>query len=282
MEMDWERDEAKRRYMLCRLGFALTSLGLGLLFIDQIVVLSFMFTFHPDIRAVLQSEWWDWGVGAPITWSTLIGAYLLWGRQRDPVWQRQAGVLVILNFVDFGFWSLRHANGLGFNIPEMGHPWLVYNITQGTGWIENILFASLASELMARVGKTDAAEAGMGARSLAWIGTLFWLMSFVFLTNWSHWPLVPLRGRDLRFAQMGTDLLSTIASFQVTCLTVAASRYCGQVLAAMRKEEQADDLLRSRSESFGNDPQGWFTANSDAWPSSGSAKHSHEDRSRDE
>jgi len=144
----------------------------------------------------------------------------------------------------------------------VGHEWLRLNVSQANGWIEFLLFASLAVELAHRLGKADATEAGIGARSLSTIGIVFWAISFVSLTDWSRgWPLqpVPLPPREFSLIQLGSQVVSTIASFQVTCLTVAASRYCSRTLAEMAKEDQLDDLLRSPSESFGNDPRDWFS-----------------------
>jgi hypothetical protein len=102
----------------------------------------------------------------------------------------------------------------------------------------------------------------MGARSLSSIGLVFWAITFVSLTDWTHgWPLksVAIRPREFVLIHLGSMVISTIAAFQVTFLTVTASRYCTRALAEMDKEDRGDELLRSASEAFSNDPRDWFS-----------------------
>jgi hypothetical protein len=262
--MDLERDERRYRYRFCRAGFGLIALGLALLCLDACGILAWLLTFNPRIRGVVRSDWWDWFVGTPIPWATLIGSYLLWGRSTDPSWQRRAGVLVLLNGADLVSWTIAHNEQLGLGLKDVGHDWLRDQITSGLGWVEFMLFVSLAVEVSRELGKRTEADAGMATQSLATIGLIFWLLSFVTRTDWSTWPLA-----EKQFAQnqiavilliaLGMSLLTAITAFHVTAHTIAAYRHCTGALAAMAAEDDAgEELLRSRSETSSDMPEHWF------------------------
>src|SRR5579864_2994688 len=106
--MDLEREELRHNYRLCRAGFALIALGLTLLSLDSGCLLAGFLMRSRDLWSLRLTTWWDWLVGAPITWCTLVGSYLLLGRSSDPVWQRRAGLLVIMNGIDMIVWTLHH------------------------------------------------------------------------------------------------------------------------------------------------------------------------------
>src|SRR5205085_2691349 len=121
--MDWERDdfEHRTRYRLCRAGFGLSALGLALMSIDSAFHLAVMLTGRQELLQLLTSPAWDWTVGVSITWSTLLGPYLLWGRWSEPHWQRRTGLLVVLNLIDVGYWVMRHGKLFGLWPGEMPH-----------------------------------------------------------------------------------------------------------------------------------------------------------------
>ncbi|HEV3162933.1 MAG TPA: hypothetical protein VGZ22_02750, partial [Isosphaeraceae bacterium] len=93
--MDLQQEEQRRRYQRYRVGFGLIALGVGVLFIDSGCHLAWYLTFHPELKSLVTSRWWDWALGTTITWGTLIGSYFLWGRLQDPSWQNRAGLLVV-------------------------------------------------------------------------------------------------------------------------------------------------------------------------------------------
>lgn len=262
--MDLERDERRYRYRFCRAGFALLALGLAFLCLDACGVLGFLLTFDPRIRAAIRSEWWDWFVGAPIPWATLIGSYLLWGRSTDASWQRRAGVLVLLNASDVVSWAIAHNAQLGLGLEELRHEWLLTQITSGLGWVEYMLIVSLAVEMTRELGKRSDADAGMATQTLATIGLVFWLISFVTRTDWTQWPLVekqfvPAKLPVILLIGLGMNLLTTITAFHVTAHCISAYRQCSLALAYIDAEEHAsDELLRSRSETSADMPDHWF------------------------
>src|SRR4051794_13623385 len=210
--MDLEREELRRRYQLCRAGFALNAVGLGLLCLNSAFNLAFLLTFEREILVLLRSPIWDWLVGAPITWTTLIGSYLLWGRSADPAWQRRAGLLVLMNFVDILLWTLEHGGTLGLRLGGIGHDWFRPPLGRGLGWFEFLLFARLATDMGSVLGKPKEPEAGVTARALATIGLIFWIVSFLTQTHWRHgWPLVnrPIR-RGTLWMWLGSNVLMMV------------------------------------------------------------------------
>src|SRR3954464_14318304 len=86
--MDQERDQQRRTYQICRLGFGLLSFGLLLASFSSIVWLFRLFRLGgPLVPWIVHSPFWHW-LDAPVVWSTLLGTYLLWGRWTDFGWQR--------------------------------------------------------------------------------------------------------------------------------------------------------------------------------------------------
>jgi hypothetical protein len=266
--MDFEREEQRGRYRLCRVGFGLIALGLGLLLVNSALWLAFLLTSAHDILTLLKNPLWDWVVGAPITWTTLIGSYLLWGRSTDPSWQRRAALLVIMNGIDMINWAVRHGDALGLRLGPVGHDWLRSQVSEGLGWAEFLLFTSMAVDMLEQLGKNPSAETGAAARSLSTIGLVFWAIVFMTATDWtSGWPLEHRQmGQDKWILILfGTSLLTTITSLQVAVLCGSAFLHCGRVLAEMNQEDLAEDLLRSRSETFADDPDRWFNRDNDPW-----------------
>jgi hypothetical protein len=272
--MDLEREELRHRYRLCRVGFGLIALGLGLLFVDCGLHLALLLGgggVH-GIVGVLKSQWWVWLVGAPITWATVVGAYLLWGRSADPVWQRRAGLLVIMNGIDLLSWILQHSDDLGLHLGPLGNDWLRYQLSTGLGWAEFLLFATMAIDMLSQLGKDPATEINTGARSMATIGLVFWAIVFVAQTDWGKGlplqprPIPQQMGRDTWILIMfGSTLLTTLTSFQVAVLCGSAFLGCGRALQVMNHDDLAEDLLRSRSETFAEDPDRWFVQDDDPW-----------------
>jgi hypothetical protein len=104
----------------------------------------------------------------------------------------------------------------------------------------------------------------MATQSLATIGLVFWLLSFVLRTDWQHWPLAekqfgPNQLPVLILISLGMSLLTAITSFHTTAHCIAAYRHCTLALAEMDAEDESgEELLRSRSESTADMPQHWF------------------------
>jgi hypothetical protein len=270
--MNWERDdfEHRTRYRLCRAGFALSALGLALMSLDSACFLALLFTQRWELLQVLRSPAWDWTVGVSITWATLLGPYLLWGRWSEPHWQRRAGLLVVLNLIDVGYWVLRHGKLFGLRQGDMPHPWLLMMLILGSSWVQFGLFASLAADVSAHLGVKTAPEAGQRARALAGSGWALWLLALLQMTRWNRWPLVQIPSALGQLLWTGLTFLRAVAAFQAAALCLTACRACAEIL---REFDRADrtfepdhaghnlDALRSRSEAADT----WKPPRGDDW-----------------
>lgn len=267
--MDWDIVDERPKYRMCQTGFVLIALALGLLCIDAMLDLATWFTGNQAIGMVLRDPLWTWLVGAPITWGSLLGSYLLLGRWNESDWRRRAGLLVLMNTVDAGFWIITHGDALGLGLGPVPHPWARLHVGMAIGWAELLLIASLAADVSIRLGRARVIEAVRAARSCALFGAMLWAIWFVTQTRWDHWPLVArklnLEGVLLMLAAV---LVLALTSFQVTILCILASRQCGRVIRDLNREDQDHDLLRSRSEIAWQDPSyddPWTNPRSDPW-----------------
>ena len=252
---DREVEPPLPRYRVCRAGFAMVSVGLSLLALSAAVTLARMFVPSPDLERMVADPLWRWVVGAPITWLTLIGSYLLWAGWTDQVWRRKAGLLLLMNSIDAVQWTLDHAEDLGLRVGAVGHPWLRYQAGSLFNWVEFALAARLAFALTERLGGGDAALRHK-ARMFCLAGMTLWAFGFLRLTDWLHpWPLIP-RGRRLGgpiglLMLLGMETLTLLALLNIIPLCVSACRACSRAAAeGPGEEEQGADLLRSRSETW--------------------------------
>jgi hypothetical protein len=263
--MDWERDDFEHtaRYRLCRAGFALSAMGLALMSLDTAFYLVWMVTMSPEVGQILSSPLWKWGVGSSVTWSTLLGPYLLWGRWKEPHWQQRAGLLVVLNLADVGLWLVRHGREFGLWPHEVAHFWLRMNVTYASSWIQFGLWAGLAADVSAHLGGKANLHSKIKGQSLAMVGFMLWLLFFLDQTAWQRgWPLTPHRTPLTPLLWIGSMMLRTVTAFQVAALCLLASRECTQILKELGSDHHALEALRSRSEpSHGGDP--WEAPRSD-------------------
>lgn len=257
MLMDFDDDPTpiRRRYALCRAAFLFGTVGLALLGLSAMLELAIFVTRDPELLRVAQSRWWHWGVGAPITWTTVLSAYLLWGRWPDASWQRRAGILLLLNTFDLVVWIIQNDKDLGLRIGDIGHAWLRNYLTESFGWIEFMLFGSLAAEVATRPQSESAGLLGSGVRGLSTLGLILCTLSFALGTDWARgWPLghVPWNHGMLLAAQT-TCLLLTVATVQLVALMGMAARQCARDLRTIKAADPMPDLLVSRSETEWDD-----------------------------
>jgi hypothetical protein len=248
--MDLEREPLQLRYRLCGLGFSIAGIALGLLCVSSALNLIVFLTGDMWLWGIQEQSWWSWLVGAPITCGALVGSYLLWGRWTDSSWQRRAGLLVLLNLFDFIIWTYYQGEMLGLRMGHLRHDWVINNLTSAFGWIEFLLFASLASEVAAHLGMPGATEAGQSASNFALVGLLVSLI-------WrAGWPLEPkIQGNPLvHLMLLGFFFLRTICSLQVAALCLVAGRYCRKTCNELRKEEEENDPFQFPEHSFDDFP----------------------------
>jgi len=246
--MDLEREQERKTYRLCRVGFAILSFSLVVACLTTLLTLPRHFGGRGFLPGLHGMAFWQW-VDAPVVWGSLVGTYLLWGRWDHPSWQRRSGLLVVMGTIDVVLWLIEHGSALGLRTDEIGHVWLRNNLGQALGWAEFALMASLSCEVLVHLGLTQAAETGKATRSLAGAGATVWMLFFCEITNWHVWPLVMRRlTLPAVLLDLGSTMIWTITLIQVTALTLATTRQCAVVLAEMDREDAENDPLKSASE----------------------------------
>lgn len=262
---DWpeEKPDLRPRYQLCKLGFALAAMALGLQCANLALVLSFQFFGLPEVGVLVQNPYWGLVVGTPISWGALVAALLLLGRWQHAAWNRRAGLLFLMNAIDVGLWASDNSRLLGLDLKLLEDPWLRYALS-ALQWFELMLFASLAAEVAAHLGRTEASDSSRLVRSLASIGVIFW---FLILLNCSSWlpgrgPVFRIQSLEIYLLLLGSHALLGITAFQVTILCSQAGRECQRLLVELAaRSDQGDELLRSRSESSDD----LWTESDDPW-----------------
>jgi hypothetical protein len=247
---DPERDQLRKTYQLCRLGFGLNAIALVLLSFTSL--LDLFSNFEPGLLLwVRDASWYHW-LNVPIVWCSLIGSILLWGRWDIPSWQRRSGLLLVMCLADLGLWFVDSGETLGLHFGDIGHRWLRGHIGQAMGWAEFTLLSSLSCDYLVHLGVEHARESDKSIRSMAATGAMVWMLLFCQQTNWgAGWPLHPnqRRGVEALLLGHGSLLIWVITLIQVTALIISAVRQTTRVLAEMDREDQDHDLLRSRSDS---------------------------------
>jgi hypothetical protein len=245
--MDAEDHEWRSRYRLCRAGFSLLALGLGLLCLADTVLLLAIFRLAPDVAKARETPTWFWLVDAPIPWTTLIGSMLLIGQWKQPFWQGRAVLLTVLNGVDAATWTLSNADRLGIP-PGVGlgsFGWAVYLMTLGFGWFELLLAASLAAAVCAHLGAEAAQRRHQTAQMLGAIGVSLWFIFALTQTNWAAWPprgnFPDQAGRLLHLTAI---VVRALTCFQIALLSLMASRQCRQYLVEWDRHEAADPFAK--------------------------------------
>jgi hypothetical protein len=247
---DPERDQIRKTYQLCRMGFAINAVGLIIACFTSVVGL---FTnFEPGLFLwVHRASWFQW-LEAPMVWCMLIGTTLLWGRWDIPSWQRRSGLLLVMCLVDIGLWFVASGETLGLHFGDIGHRWLRAHVGEALGWAEFTLLSSLSCDYLVHLGVEHARESDKSIRSMAATGAMVWMLLFCQQTNWGQgWPLRPRPrfGVEALLLGHGSMLIWVITLIQVTALVISAVRQTSRVLEEMDREDQDHDLLRSRSDS---------------------------------
>jgi hypothetical protein len=246
--MDFDREQLRRTYEVSRVGFGVLSLALALACVTSLVPL--LGHLYPEFCLGLMRAKWYRSLDVPITWGSLLGVTMLWGRFEHPGWQRRVGLLLVMSLADAGLWLLDHGDALGLAEGNIGHEWLRGNVGQALGWAEFALMAGLSCDYLEHLGVEYARESGRSTRSMAAFGAILWLLLFCQRTNWSAgWPLAEHRIRSLEeyLLLQASNLIWTITLLQVTALVISAAKRSGRVLAEMQLEDESDDPFQPTS-----------------------------------
>ena len=179
---DPEREQIRKTYQLCRLGFGINAAALFLACFTALVTLVASFERGVFIW-VQQSVWYQW-FDAPIVWFSLIGTMLLWGRWDNPSWQRRSGLLLVMCMVDICLWFVSRGETLGLRVGEIEHHWLRSHLGEALGWSEFALMSSLSCDYLVHLGVEHVRESDKSTRSMAATGAMVWMLLFCQQTNW--------------------------------------------------------------------------------------------------
>ena len=255
-----EREQERKTYRLCQLGFGLLAGVLTFVCLLELVSIPGFFIDRRFLAGLFNSplvRWSDTG----IVFGSLTGFYLLVGRWQTTSWQRRTGLLVVMGIIDAVLWTVQHGEELGLRMGDVGHVWFRSNLGHALGWAELALLASVASEVLVHLGVTQASEAGRATRSLAASGATIWMLFFFLSTDRrAGWPLIPLPPRqETVLLEIGTNLIYLVILIQVTALTIAATRRCGLTMKEIDQEDRENDPLRSESDKdYALDPRDRF------------------------
>jgi hypothetical protein len=248
---DIEREQLRKTYQLCRLGFSILAFALVLACFDSL--LDLFSRFDRGLATWVHQSMLDQWLNAPIVWGSLIGATLLFGRWDHASWQRRAGLFLIMNLVDLGLWFVSRGDAMGVAAGEFGHEWLRVIMGQALGWGEFALISSLTCDYLVHLGVDYARDSDKSTRSMAATGAMVWLLLICQRTDWhAGWPLQvhhQVRNLETMLLHHGFRLIWAITLIQVTALVITAVRQSTEVIAEMDREDQENDLLRSRSDS---------------------------------
>jgi hypothetical protein len=240
-----ERDQIRKTYQLCRIGFFLLTVSLVPACILSLLIMVALLGDRPLFHQVNDSPWSQW-VYTVSVWGSLAGAMLLWGRWDHKSWQRRTGLLLVMCLVDLVVWFMDRGENLLPGNPD----WFRANLGQALGWAEFALLASLSGDYLVHLGLSQAEDSARSTRSLAATGAVIWLLKFCELTNWDGgWPLRPRRNMHGWLLLLGSELIWTITLIQVTALIIAALRQSNRALAEMENEDRDHELLRFPAES---------------------------------
>jgi hypothetical protein len=261
-----ERALFRRRLRRFRFGFSALGLALVVASLSTIGTLILIFSRQQQFGAVFGVPHWQLIEGALITWVSLLGVCVLWGRWPDANWQRRSGILLLMCLVDAILWTLRHAGELGLHEGEFGHEWFRESLGAALGWSEFALIATLAADIASHQGEPQASDLAKAVRSMATTGAMVWFLYFYFRTDWNP-PLWPLRQRGMNHGTLMLYLswivIGAINLVQVTALSLLAGRCCGRTLREMARADKASEALPSRSE------VGWEEFKRDSRPKGG-------------
>ncbi len=121
---DIEREQIRKTYQLCRLGFFFLAAALSIACFESLLDLIGRFDHgHGLLSWIHGFEWYQW-LGTPIIWGSAVGAILLWGRWNHTSWHRRAGLFLLMNLADLVLWFIARSDTNLAAPGDFGHLWL--------------------------------------------------------------------------------------------------------------------------------------------------------------
>src|SRR5271166_72859 len=91
---EYERDQIRKTYQLCRIGFFLLTIALLPPCILALLAMVGRLGDQQLLHQIENSPWTQW-VNTVSVWGSLGGAMMLWGRWDHKSWQRRTGLLLV-------------------------------------------------------------------------------------------------------------------------------------------------------------------------------------------
>lgn len=265
-----DEPDPRGRYRLCRAGLAFNALGLAMLAVHNAAGLAVNLRIGEELglRRVVNSHEWIAFFTTGITWSLLIGPYLLLGRWAEPHWRRRIGLLLMIGFLKIGTWLASNAVYFGLARVEPPHEWLRMQFIIGIGYIQFGLLAALAADVASHLGARLNPEGLRRARVLVALGMILWAVGLLNHTDWARgWPLMPIGFGPRNIFQiillsLAIFLTRTLCALQGMLLSLVAIRECSGYLRELDVAEALGhragpdlglDALKTRSTGFDDD-----------------------------
>ena len=159
---DPEREQLRKTYQLCRLGFGINAMALVLACFTSLLAL--FGNFEPNLLFWFRDATWFQWLDAPIVWGCLIGTTLLWGRWDNPSWQRRSGLLLVMCLVDVGLWFVSSGETLDCTSGKwaiagsaviLAKPWAGRNSLCCPAWLATTWFIWESSTPASRTSRFD-------------------------------------------------------------------------------------------------------------------------------
>ena len=236
-----------------RVAFALATVGAALSSLTYLVYVLSVLGRSQFLWDVLNSGTWEWGVAAPGTFASFLGAMLMIGRGRPAGWQSRAVLLTLLYTYFVGYWCNDHAYLFGFEkLPEQRQDVeLRFVLGRFLGLAAILLLASLARDESLGHGGGEAVPLYRAAVAAGAIGLSLWTIFAARIFDW-HAPMpprfFPLRDPETLLIQLGSMLARAVAGFFTMLLCANACALCSEALADAETDLILADPFRSRSE----------------------------------
>ena len=232
-----EPSDPRRRYRVLRFGFQLGALALGLQSADAILSIASQFFGVRELDLELHAPQLRQILSAGLTCSAAISACLLVARFPDRSWNRRAGLLAVFNSFDILLWASRGKTFLWFAMPEPKLAWCSY-FAGGLQWFEMLLYASLAIEFSAHLGREGIQETGRYAKGFALFGLTLWGLVLMGASHLGHGlPFFQIRSIDVFFMYLAGHIVLAIATFSAMLLCASASRESSRYIAEWDRAE---------------------------------------------
>jgi hypothetical protein len=162
---------------------------------------------------------------------------------------------VLLNTVDAVMWTISRGERLGLGTEAVAdrYAWLFFLTGVCLGYVELLLTAGLARDTIQELNGGRETQGVGVVQTLSLVGLIVWSMLALTQTDWSCWPPATWFGPEFPMLWLFTTAIVSILCFLVTALCLTAARQLRQTRRLAETSEAGIDLLRSRSETEGDE-----------------------------